>query len=75
LRGDYLTNVEVTMYMLEATCPRCRTSVDTGLTADEQMIKSCQDLRVLVLCDECREYQKMLVKDLYLTHIPGEMAA
>ncbi len=52
------------MYMLKATCPRCRTEVDTGLTADEQTFRSCQDLRVLVLCEQCREYQKLLVKDL-----------
>jgi RNase P subunit RPR2 len=63
------------MYMLKAICPRCRTEVDTGLKADEHSLTSCQELRVLVLCDECREYQKMLVKDLYLTHIHGEMAA
>ena len=63
------------MIMLKATCPRCRTEVETGLAADEHTFRSCQELRVLVLCDEYREYQKMLVKDLYLTHTPGEMAA
>ncbi len=63
------------MYMLKAACPRCRTEVETGLTADEHMLRDCQDLRVLVLCDECREYQKMLVKDLFLTQTAGEMAA
>jgi len=63
------------MYMVQATCPRCRSEVDTGLTADEHTFRSCQDLRVLVLCEECREYQKMLVRDLYLTHTPANMAA
>jgi hypothetical protein len=63
------------MYMLKATCPRCRAEVDTGLTADEHTFTNCQELRVLVLCDDCREYQKMLVRDLYLTHTPAEMAA
>ncbi len=63
------------MYMLKATCPRCRTEVETGLTADEHTLRNCGDLRVLVLCDECREYQKMLVKDLFLTQTPGEIAA
>ena len=63
------------MDTMKATCPRCRTEVDTGLTADKHTFTSCQELRVLVLCDECREYQKMLVKDLYLTHRPTEMAA
>lgn len=63
------------MYMLKATCPRCRAEVETGLVADERTFRSCQELGVLVLCDECREYQKMLVKDLYLTHTSGEVAA
>ena len=54
------------MRMLKATCPRCRSEADTGVTADERTLASCHDLRVLVLCDECRTYQKMLVADLYL---------
>ncbi len=54
------------MSVLKATCPRCRTEVDTGVTADEHTLQQCRDEGVLVLCDECREYQKMLVKDLYL---------
>ncbi len=54
------------MSVLKATCPRCRNEVDTGVTADEHTLQQRGDEGVLVLCDECREYQKMLVKDLYL---------
>jgi hypothetical protein len=54
------------MRKLKATCPRCRTEGDTGVTADEHTLQECRYLGVLVLCDECREYQKVLVKDLYL---------
>jgi hypothetical protein len=54
------------MSILKATCPQCRTEVDTGLKADEHTIQQCSCIGVLVLCDECREYQKMLVRDLYL---------
>ena len=52
------------MSVLNAICPRCRSVVDTGLSADEQSIKNCQEFRVLVLCDDCQEYHKMLVRDL-----------
>ena len=62
------------MPVLNAICPRCRSVVDTGLSADEQSIKNCQELRVLVLCDDCQEYHKMLVRDLYLTRSQKEMA-
>ncbi len=62
------------MYMLKATCARCRNQVDTGVTTDEHTFEECQELRVLVLCEECREYQKMLVKDLYLAHTTDEIA-
>lgn len=58
------------MATLRATCPRCRSEIDTGVSADEQTVKSCHDLRVLVLCDECREYHKMFVKDLQLVETP-----
>ncbi len=57
---------EATVSVLKATCPRCRNEVDTGVTADEHTLQERGDEGVLVLCDECREYQKMLVKDLYL---------
>ncbi len=57
---------EVSVLVLKATCPRCRAEVDTGVTADEHTLRECHDVGVLVLCDECREYQKMLVKDLYV---------
>jgi hypothetical protein len=53
------------MSVLKATCPRCRNEVDTGVTADEHTLDQCQEAGVLVLCDECREYQNVLVKDLY----------
>ncbi len=54
--------------VLIATCPRCRSEVNTGLTADEQTIQGLGPrLQVLVLCDECSEYQRMLVSDLHLS--------
>jgi RNase P subunit RPR2 len=52
--------------VLKVTCPRCRTEVDTGVAADEHTLHECREIAVLVLCDECREYHRMLVKDLYL---------
>jgi hypothetical protein len=55
------------MAILMATCPRCRSEVNTGLAADQPTIKDLgPTLQVLVLCDHCREYQKMLVQDLRL---------
>ncbi|HEY5330797.1 MAG TPA: hypothetical protein VIJ79_12990 [Acidobacteriaceae bacterium] len=52
--------------ILMATCPHCRTEVSTGIAADDQTMHELgPKLEVLVLCDECREYQRMMVKDLY----------
>lgn len=54
------------MFMLMATCPRCRSEVNTGISADEHTMRELgPGLKVLVLCDTCRAYQKMMVKDLY----------
>jgi hypothetical protein len=54
--------------ILIATCPRCRTETNTGIAADEQTISELgEKLQVLVLCDDCNEYQRMLVKDLRLS--------
>ena len=54
------------MSMLMATCPRCRAEVNTGISADEQTMQELgPGLKVLVLCDSCRAYQKMMEKDLY----------
>ena len=45
--------------MLLATCPQCRTKINTGISADEQsLLELGPTLQVLVLCDECREYQR-----------------
>ena len=56
------------MSLLKATCPRCRSEVNTGLSADQKTLQDLgPKLQVLVLCDECREHQKMLVQDLYLS--------
>ena len=53
--------------MLTATCPRCRMEVDTGISADEDTMQELgPTLQVLVLCDNCCEYQRMMVKDLHL---------
>lgn len=55
------------MSLLKATCPRCRSEVETGVHVDQQTMKELgPKLQVLVLCDYCREYQKMLLQDLYL---------
>jgi RNase P subunit RPR2 len=56
----------VPMSVLKVTCPQCRTEVDTGLTADEPTLREYRETAVLVLCDKCREYQKVLVSELYL---------
>jgi hypothetical protein len=54
------------MSILKAKCPRCRNELDTGIHADEETFEDLEaNLNVLVLCDDCREYQRMLVKDLY----------
>ena len=54
------------MSMLMAICPRCRSKVVTGVSADEHTMKDLgPKLQVLVLCDRCREYQKMMLKDMY----------
>jgi hypothetical protein len=53
------------MPMLMATCPRCRSEVNTGLSADERTMQELgPKLQVLVL--DCREYQKMMVRDMYI---------
>ena len=54
------------MSMLMATCPRCGSKVVTGVSADEYTMQDLKPaLQVLVLCDRCREYQKMMLKDMY----------
>jgi hypothetical protein len=56
------------MPMLMATCPRCRSEGSTGISADPKTMQELgPKLQVLVLCDNCREYQKMMVKELYLS--------
>jgi hypothetical protein len=55
------------MPMLMATCPRCRSEVNTCLSADERTMQELgPKLQVLVLCDDCCEYQKMMVRDMYI---------
>jgi len=62
--------------MLMATCPRCRKEIDTGISADQQTMHELgPTLPVLVLCDNCREYQRMVVKDLYLAPVVKAVAA
>ena len=54
------------MSMLMAICPRCRSKVSTGVSADAHTMQDLgPKLQVLVLCDRCREYQKMMLKDMY----------
>jgi hypothetical protein len=62
--------------MLLATCPQCRTKINTGISADEQSLHELgPTLQVLVLCDECREYQRMMVEDFYLAPVIHSVAA
>jgi len=68
--------LEVSMSILLARCPRCRTELDTGISADEStMQKLGPRLHVLVVCDDCHVYQKMMVRDLYFACSPEEVAA
>ncbi len=67
-----LTNSGGPMSILIATCPRCRSEVNTGVSADEQtMTQLGPSLQVLVLCDECNEYHKALVRELRLASEPA----
>lgn len=55
------------MALLMATCPRCRDEVNTGIAADKKTFDQLgPSLQVLVLCNACSQYQKMLVHDLHL---------
>ena len=68
--------LEVPMSILLAKCPQCRTEVDTGISADDCTMRELGPrLEVLVLCDECRAYQKMMVRDLYFADSPHVVAA
>ena len=54
------------MAMLMAMCPRCRTETNTGISADVHTMQELgPTLAVLVLCDSCSEYHRMMVKDLH----------
>ena len=58
--------LEVPMSILLAKCPQCRIEVDTGISADDWTMRQLGPrLQVLVLCDDCRAYQKMMVRELY----------
>jgi len=62
--------------ILMATCPHCRTEVNTGIAADEHTMHDLgPKLEVLVLCDSCREYQRMMVRDLYFARESEAAAA
>ena len=61
---------------LMATCPQCRTEVNTGISADEQTMHELgPKLEVLVLCDSCRDYQRMMVWDLYFARASEDTVA
>ena len=54
------------MNLLMATCPLCRIERDTGIFADENAVRDLGPaLQVLVLCNGCREFQKVIVKEFY----------
>ena len=57
--------VRPAMFTLKATCPRFRAEADAGFSTDPQTLIRCGELRVLVLCDDCREYQRLLVRNLH----------
>jgi len=61
------------MPTLTAKCPRCKSEDDTGIAADQQTMRELgPSLSVLVLCERCREYQKMMVEDLcFAADAPG----
>ena len=64
--------MEVPMSILLAKCPQCRIEVDTGISADDCTMRQLGPrLQVLVLCDDCRAYQKMMVRDLYFADSPN----
>ena len=64
------------MSILLAMCPQCRTEVDTGISTDDcTMSELGPRLEVLVLCDDCRAYQKMMVRELYFADSPNAVAA
>ena len=77
LSGIHANEREIVMpKTLMATCPHCRTEVNTGIAADEQTMRELgPKLAVLVLCDGCREYQRMMVNDLYLGKEAPDVAA
>ncbi len=55
------------MSVLRTKCPMCRNVVDTGIDADEETLQELgPELQLQVLCGDCRQYQKILVKDLYI---------
>ena len=61
---------------LMAMCPQCRIEVNTGVAADEPTVHELgSKLEVLVLCDSCREYHRMMVKDLYFARTSEAAAA
>jgi hypothetical protein len=68
--------LEVPMSILLAKCPQCRIEVDTGISADDCTMRQLGPrLQVLVLCDDCRAYQKMMVRDLYSADSPNAVPA
>lgn len=59
------------MAMLVATCPQCRVETNTGISADDDTIHELGPKpAVLVLCDSCRDYQRMMVENLYIVSMP-----
>ena len=61
------------MPTLMSKCPQCRTEADTGIAADQETMRELGPrLSVLMLCDDCREYHKMMVEDLLsIADAPG----
>ncbi len=55
------------MPVLMATCSRCRSEVNTGISADEQTVQQLEPKsQVFVRCDHCDERQIILVHELRL---------
>jgi hypothetical protein len=61
------------MALVVATCPQCRTEEEVAISADQHVGQWEPVVSVLVLCDDCRGFQKTLRENYYSP--AGELAA
>ena len=64
---------EVPMALVVATCPQCRTEEEVANSADQHVGQWGPVVSVLMLCDDCRGFQKALRENYYSP--AGELAA